>query len=525
MSETISKNLSLRLSLLVVCEVLVLLFLSLGVMFYFSRHALKEEALLDAEQTLEGTVQHIDNVLLSVEQSTGNFYWDILAHLDQPELMYEYSRQIVACNPHIVGCAIVFKPDYYPGHHLFMAYVRRANTNTQHPSPNTQHPTPTTQLETRETFTDRPYTEQVWYTEPMKTKRALWTDPLKNEYTEDEPLISFCLPIYDRDTTCVGVVAVDVPISLLSQIVMAAKPSPNAYITLLGRNGSYIIHPDSEKLMKKTVTEIEYATPSMKKAAEAMMAGETGEKSFRMNREDWYVFYKPFIRNEVVGRSNDSLGWSVGVVYPEDDIFEAYNQLIYYVLGIAIVGLLLLFVFCRIITNRQLQPLRHLRHSTQRIAQGFYDDDEEELEGDGEQKEITKYREDEIGQLQDHFQQMQQSLSVHMGELENLSASQQERSKVLRKAFDQAKDADRMKTTFLHYMTNQMTIPSDAIDRSITTLCNNYHNISMQEVEHNVDTILQQSNAIIDVLDRMLHTADNKSGKERDNEEKEVAHE
>ena len=120
---------------------------------------------------------------------------------------------------------------------------------------------------------------------------------------------------------------------------------------------------------------------------------------------------------------------------------------------------------------------------------------------------------------------MQQSLSVHMGELENLSASQQERSKVLRKAFDQAKDADRMKTTFLHYMTNQMTIPSDAIDRSITTLCNNYHNISMQEVEHNVDTILQQSNAIIDVLDRMLHTADNKSGKERDNEEKEVAHE
>ena len=526
--ENISKNLSLRLSLIVVCEVAMLLFLALGVMFYFSRHSLKEEALRDAEETLEGTVQHIDNVLLSVEQTTGNFYWDILAHLDQPDRMYEYSRQLVASNPYIVGCAIVFKPDYYPGRHLFMAYVRRAthpSSITHHPSSITHHPSSITHLETRESFTDRPYTEQVWYTEPMRTGRALWTDPLKNEDTEDEPLITFCLPIYDKSTTCVGVVAVDLPISLLSQIVLSAKPSPNAYITLLARNGSYIVHPDQEKLKSKTFSQIQYATPSMKEAAEAMLSGEEGGRTFRMNRQDWYVFYKPFIRNEVVGRSNDPLGWSVGVVYPEDDISGTYNDLLHYVMGIVLVGLLLFFVFCFMVTRRQLLPLRHLRHSTQRIAQGFYDE-EEGQEEDGRLVVPDTHREDEIGQLQSHFYQMQQLLAVHMGELENLSASLQERGMVLRKAYAQAQDADRMKTTFLHYMTNQMTIPSDAIYRSIMTLCNNYRDISRQEVDHNVDTIQQQSNAIIGVLDRMLHTADNESGKERDDakKEEEVTH-
>ena len=68
-------------------EVAVLLSLSMAVMFYFSRQALKEESLHDAEQTLEDTVLKIDNILLSVEQTAGNFYWDLLTHLDQPARM------------------------------------------------------------------------------------------------------------------------------------------------------------------------------------------------------------------------------------------------------------------------------------------------------------------------------------------------------------------------------------------------------------------------------------------------------
>lgn len=84
---------SIRLSLMVVCEIALLLLASLAVMFHFSRQAMKQEAMADAEQTLEGTVQHIDNILLSMEQSAGNVYWDLLNHLDEPERMYTYSRE------------------------------------------------------------------------------------------------------------------------------------------------------------------------------------------------------------------------------------------------------------------------------------------------------------------------------------------------------------------------------------------------------------------------------------------------
>ena len=82
-----SKSLSARLSLMAVSQIALLLLVALAVMFLFSRNALKDESMRDAEQTLEGTVQQIDNILLSVEQTTGLNYGDIIAHLDQPDNM------------------------------------------------------------------------------------------------------------------------------------------------------------------------------------------------------------------------------------------------------------------------------------------------------------------------------------------------------------------------------------------------------------------------------------------------------
>lgn len=222
-----------KLNILIAGQTLLLLAVSLGVLFYFSHKALKSEAMRDAELTLESTVQNIDNILLSVEQSTGNMYYDLLEHVDEPERMYVYCRELVESNPNIVGCAIAFKPGYFPGKDLFMAYVHRRAFTTDIKS----------DLVTTDTFTDRPYTEQAWYKDPMNKGWIGWTDPLKGEDTENEPLVNFCLPFSDKSGQRVGVIAVDVSISQLSKIVLAAKPSERGYCVLMAKNGSFIVHP------------------------------------------------------------------------------------------------------------------------------------------------------------------------------------------------------------------------------------------------------------------------------------------
>ena len=113
LTKFVTRTLSVRLSLMVVCAVAVLLSVTFGIMLAYSRKTVKEDALNRASQTLEGTIQHIDNVLLSVEQSAGNIYWHAMNHLDQPDMMYVYSRKLVEANPWIVGSAIALEPNYY----------------------------------------------------------------------------------------------------------------------------------------------------------------------------------------------------------------------------------------------------------------------------------------------------------------------------------------------------------------------------------------------------------------------------
>ncbi len=104
---------SIRLNVMVICETVVLLSLALGVLLYFSHRALRQEAIHDAEETLDATVQHIDNILLSIEQTTENVYADLVQHIDDPDRMLTYSRKIVESNPYVNGCAIVFRPYFY----------------------------------------------------------------------------------------------------------------------------------------------------------------------------------------------------------------------------------------------------------------------------------------------------------------------------------------------------------------------------------------------------------------------------
>lgn len=475
---------SLRLNLLVVCEMVLLLLLSLGVMLYFSRQALENEARNDAEQALESTVQHVDNIMMTVEQTAYNISKDIQWHLDEPDRMFTYCREVVETYPYIVGCAIAMKPNYYPGRELFMAYVHRLGYEQGN-----------AHLVVSESFGQRPYTEQLWYTMPMSKGQACWTDPLPEE--EDEGVtLSFCLPLMNNHSECVGAIVVDLPVSLLSQIVHSAKPSPNSYCVLLSGNGSYIVHPDSKKL-SGTKTVWEYvdgdASPSAHEAAEDMLAGETGFNTFQKEGVDWYVFYKPFRHTASIERPIDQLAWSAGVVYLKDDILGSYYTLIWMVLAITVAGLLLFVVLCRLAVRRQMEPLRMLTRSAQRVAEGNYDE-----------TVPRSQRDDEIGQLQDFFRRMQQSLADKSTELEQLTARLTRRSEELRKTLGHAQGSDRMKTSFLHYMTTLMATPSDLIERSVVKLANNYDSITPQEASYEVNVIKEQSAKILDLLDHMV---------------------
>ena len=493
----IKKTLSARLSLMVVLSMALLLLASMSVMLYYSRMAIKEEAVEKAQQTLEGTVQRIDNILLSVEQATGNLYFTLLPRLNQPDMMMTFCRTLVETNPYVMGCAIAFKPGFYPDHQHFQTFVHRSVDNKGNILENKL---------VEETTYDGNYLNQAWYTRPMSMNKPGWQPAMSDKGADKVPVATFCLPLSDANGQPVGIIGVGIALSKLSEIVAEAKPSDNSYCTVLDGDGSYIAHPNTEKLLTQTAITVtaRETDSSAKEVVDSMLSGKTGFKPFHLNGTDYYIFFKPFKRAVVTGRSMEELKWSAGIVYPEKDIFGEFTSLLFLVLFIALIGLLLLYLCCRLFIHRHLKPLIMLAEKAQRIAKGNFNEPIPD-----------SHQQDEIGRLQANFQEMQRSLASNIGELEQLTTQLQEHTKGLRIAYDQAQKADRMKTAFLHNMSNQMISPSVAISNDVDALVGNGSDPSaIQDTATLAEDIRQNGNTITEVLNNLIHLSDEDFRKE-----------
>ena len=439
-TNLITKTLSFRLSLRVIAALATLLMVALVVMFYFSRKAVKEEVLLNAGQTLESLVSRIDNILLGVEQASGNIYWKMYSNLHNPEKLKVYTSKVVETNPYVTDCNIIWDTD----------------------------------------------------SNAININYAGWIDPQDAGNLQDNSVGIFSLPIFENQQK-VGTMAVEVSLPLLSKIILEAKPSPNSFCTLLRKDGTIIVHPDSSILNQNITVLTEDDDPSMREAAQAMLKGETGYQPVELGGRDYYVFYKPFERAAVQGRAMTELGWSAAIILPEDDIFGDYIRLHYIVLIIALAGLLLLLFSCRLFIRSQLIPLRELEKSAQHIAEGFYDD-------------TIPYsrKRDEIGRLQNHFRNMQQSLSTRVGEMQHLSETLKERGEELQKTYEKAEAADRMKTNFLYNMSDQMMIPVSSICNNAIAISDHCTEMTEEATHRIVDDIQQQGENVTTLLNNMI---------------------
>lgn len=483
--------------MIAVTAMAILLTTTMGAMLYFSRKAVKEEAVQSATTTLEGVVQSIDNIMLSVEQTTGNILFSMMTHLNERDRLPNYARKMVETNPYVAGAAIAFKEGHFADEPRLMVYVHREDSAGIAYGGR--------RIVSDSIFGQTPYTTQTWFTRPLKTGRTAWINTLADMKDSGEaPIITYSIPLYSGTPghwEVIGVIGIDISLTLLSDIVAEARLSENSYCTMLDKDGSFIVHPLAGKLLNYSA--LMQNDPTAREAAKAMLSGKPGYRPFKIGRQDFYVFYQPMKRQSIAGIPANDVAWSAGIVYPEDDIFGPYRRLSYHVAAIAIASLLLSLVLISMVTHRQLRPLLMLTEHAQRIAQGNLSEPIPDSE-----------HQDEIGRLQDNFRLMQQSLATNIGELEQLTGKLKKHGDSLSAAYHQAKKADRMKTAFLHHMTNQMLEPADRISHDVKALCHPDQQATDRDAVALVDDIQQQGNYIADLLKNLLNASDEDFRKE-----------
>ena len=386
------RSLSTKISLWVVLFAGLIFIAAHAVFFNESRVAVRQEAINHATQVLGNTVERVNTILTEVKVATDNTDWLITRHLDGPDSMFVYTRRILLNNPNLNGCAISFEPFYFKEKGLyFSVYSFNDDGNI---------------ITNQEGSEQYQYFSMDWYQMPKLLDKPCWTEPFidvnPDRATSSEMVISYCKPIKDHDSVFIGAISVDLSLEWLSSTIESVKPYPNSYSIMIGKGGTYFVHPDTTKLFYETIFTPTLLQPdtALSNLGHAMQAGERGVHQLTINGEECYVFYQPI----------SDTGWSAGLVCPASDIFGGYYRLIYSVIGIVIVGLILmLMVFSAIISN-QLEPLEELAYQAETIASGRFDE------------EITESKHnDEIGKLNESFRYMQQSIVKQIDEIKQIN--------------------------------------------------------------------------------------------------------
>lgn len=469
----ILQRLSIKLGLAIVLIVTVIFIISVGFLFALSKDYVRQSAVVRATQILDNTALRITDIMGEVETATDNIAWYVDGCQD-PDSLIRDTREILLNNPHFHSCSISMEPNYFKryGRYFSIYSVRDADSisTAQYGSDDFQ------------------YFQLDWYMKPQGLRQGCWIDPYLNtnpnaKYQTDV-ITSYSRPLFNRDGLFIGVIAIDLELKWLSQEITSVAPYPNSSSIIIGSKGQYLVHPDTLKLIRQTI----FSDPDPKARGKVdslgkkMIAGESGVYQLVVDGNDALVLYRP------VGKAD----WSMAIVCPEDDVYSGYNRLLYSVWLTVFIGLLVILLFCYQAIGGAISPLHLLAHQARDIAEGRYSN-----------RLPKTSRRDTIGQLQNSFVDMQQSLSDYVSNIRLLNSQMEHRNHELLAANEKALEADRKKTAFLQDMMHQIRTPLNIIGGFSQVLNDSFHEMPADESKNIIQMMEENVRKIVRIT-RML---------------------
>ncbi|MBE6269374.1 MAG: histidine kinase [Prevotella ruminicola] len=476
--DRISGKLSLKLSLGILMFLVVVFMVSLGILFTYARQMVKTQALERAELELSNTTQHVNELMNEVETSTRTAVWHLGESRLTPEWLLNYVRLVAVKNPDFDGCSVALEPNFFPQRRHFSVYAYNDKDTT------------VAKIEPPYDYFGKP-----WYKKSAELRQACWVEAYLEDVngveTENysDMVVSYSMPMFNQKKELVGVIATDLSMPWLSDVISKYKPYINSYTIMLGPEGQYFVHPDSTRLVKHTIfSDADPVTQQdMIALGREMVAGHKGMMKVKVNGEPCIVLYQSLTKAP----------WSMALICRESDLFAGYNKLLYILIPVLTFGLLLILVFCLNVISVMVEPLNKLTRKLSYITNGHFNEPIE-----------FSTRKDVIGRLQNNFAEMQQALSSHIYNLNEINAQTEMMNHELEKASEEVQRADEKKNDFVQDLTHQIRTPLNIINGFTQVLRDDYASIPPEEIDDITETM--QTNAVhISRMMSMLAVASN----------------
>ncbi|MCG6926477.1 MAG: SpoIIE family protein phosphatase [Acidobacteria bacterium] len=252
--------------------------------------------------------------------------------------------------------------------------------------------------------------EKEWYATPLRTGKAGWSEPYWDEGGGEVSMVTWSVPLHRPDGTVRGMVTADLRLRWLDALVREVE---------LGRSGVALIVSRSQRVIAASDRDVQAgidpservlggASPDTRREfqpiVDEMLAGESGFRAVDLDGRRYRLTFRP------VGYA----GWSMAVLYPEDELFEEVGRLRTVQAGLSLGGLALLALVVVVLARRLTWPLGALAASADDLATGNLDAALPAVEA-----------RDEIGRLALAFHHMRDSLKAYVRDLAETTAAKE----------------------------------------------------------------------------------------------------
>ena len=202
-------------------------------LYYSAQHIIWQTNERLVMQEMKSIAMNVRKQLAKVEVVMNNYAWVVGGDIEEPEWMFETSRNLVENNPFLVGCGIAFVPDYYPekGRWFEPYSARRADGTIE-----------STQLG----GVHHDYTQCEPYTFTIEQDSDHWSKPYLDSLGAGTMVTTYSTPAYDNNGNIVAVVMADIPLDTLKDIVERAEGYKSTRRFLVTRQNRLLAGDDSQ---------------------------------------------------------------------------------------------------------------------------------------------------------------------------------------------------------------------------------------------------------------------------------------
>jgi len=199
--------------------------------------------------------------------------------------------------------------------------------------------------------------QKPWYKDLMSGVPYNMSNPVVSKGT-GKTLVVIGVPIKSEADKSIGTMISAVNLSYIQEKVKSFKYGDRGYSLLVGKDGTILVHPNEELVMKSKIAEVE--DENIKSLGKEMLDKKSGTFRFNSGKDHFIVFY-----NQV-----PLSGWSVASVVSEDELFAASEKLMITLLLITLIIVVILVGIIMIEAKRMVSPLIKLSAFSEEIASG-----------------------------------------------------------------------------------------------------------------------------------------------------------